>query len=366
MKELYYLLRLLAVNGIGNKRILNLVNTFGSLESIFKASNREIADLLGIDYEIAAQIKKDKFKKFADKQISEVKEKNINVLTYWSSDYPEILKRIFSPPVILFYKGDIQKKDINSISVVGMRMPSRYGKQVTEYFCTELVSRGITIVSGMARGIDSIAHRCSLKNNGRTLAVLGSGLDVCYPPENRELFRDIIKSGAVISEFPLHTPPNKENFPRRNRLISGFSKGTLVVEGGSKSGSLITAYYALEQGKEVFAVPGNINSKRSQGTHMLIKEGAKLVEKVDDILEEISAFKGKEKSTNNYRSESEVIKILTDDEVRVWDVLTDEPVHIDEIAIKAGMSTSEALTLLLSMELKDCIRQITGMKFIRS
>ncbi|MFO7889806.1 MAG: DNA-processing protein DprA [bacterium] len=366
MDELYNLLRLIGVNGIGNKRILKLVKSLGSLDSVFKASVQEIIDFTGVKYEIASQIRKDTYKRFADKQISEVKKNNFSVLTYWSPDYPDTLKRLFNPPVILFYKGDIQKKDFNSIAVVGMRMPSQYGKRATEYFCKELISYGITIVSGMARGIDSVAHRCSLQNKGRTLAILGSGLDVCYPPENKELFRNIVKSGAVISEFPLHTPPNKENFPRRNRLISAFSKGTLVVEGGIKSGALITAYYALDQGKEVFAVPGKINSKKSKGPHKLIKEGAKLVERVDDILEEISSFESINRSVSSYKDENEILKALSSEEVKLWDVLTSDPIHIDTIAIKAGISTSEALSLLLSMELKDCVKQITGMKFIRN
>jgi len=364
MEKLYNLLRLIGVNGIGNKRILKLYNFFGSLDVIFKASTQEIMNLIGIDYDTAVQIKDDTYKRFADKQISEIKKKNFKVLTYWSSDYPLPLKRIFNPPVVLFYKGTIEEKDFNSISVVGMRMPSQYGKQATEYFCTELVSRDITIISGMARGIDTIAHRCSLKNKGRTLAVLGSGLNVCYPPENRKLFNDITKSGAVISEFPLYTPPNKENFPRRNRIISALSKGTLVVEGGVKSGALITAYFALDQGKEVFAVPGNINNTKSRGTHKLIKEGAKLVEVVNDILEEIPVFQDKNKPI--YEQDEEIVKNLTSEEVRLWEVLTAEPIHIDKIALKAGISTSEALTLLLSMELKDCVRQLTGMKFIRN
>ncbi len=366
MENVHYLLRLISVNGIGNKRILNLVDTFGSFEAIFNTSIRKIADVIGLDYEMAAQIKDDACKRFADNQIAEAKKKDFRIVTYWSLDYPECLKRIFNPPVILFYKGEILKKDLNSIAVVGMRRPSQYGKKATEYFCEELISHGITIVSGMARGIDSIAHRCCLHNKGRTLAVLGSGLDVCYPPENRELFRDIITSGAVISEFPLHTPPNKENFPRRNRLISGLSKGTLVIEGGIKSGALITAYYALDQGKEVFAVPGNINSKKSKGPHKLIKEGAKLTENIEDIIEEISTFENIHKQAESFKNKDDILKILSSEEVKLWNVLTNQPAHIDTIAIKAGISTSQALSLLLSMELKDCVKQITGMKFIRN
>jgi len=366
MENLHYLLRLIGVNGIGNKRILTLFENFGSFESVFNAPVRDISNIIGLDYEIVAQIKEDTFKRFADNQIAEAKKKNFKIMTYWSPDYPECLKRIFNPPVILFYKGHMLKEDFNSIAVVGMRMPSQYGKKATEYFCKELISRDITITSGMARGIDSTAHRCCLKNKGRTLAILGSGLNVCYPPENKELFRDIIQSGAVISEFPLHTPPNKENFPRRNRLISGLSKGTLVIEGGIKSGALITAYYALDQGKEVFAVPGNINSKGSKGTHKLIKEGAKLVENIEDILVEISCFESIYRSASSTKNEDEILKSLSSEEVKLWDVLTSEPIHIDKIAIKAGISTSEALSLLLSMELKDCVKQITGMKFIKN
>jgi len=203
-----------------------------------------------------------------------------------NSEYPVLLKEIFNPPKGLFIKGSIIPKDAGAIAIVGTRTPTAYGIKQCEKISHELAKRGITIISGMARGIDSVAHRSAIKAGGRTIAVLGSGLNRIYPPENKKLYEDISKNGAVISEFASDTPPMPYNFPRRNRIISGMAIGVVVVEAAVRSGSLITANFALEQGRDVFAMPGNINSSRSNGTNALIKDGAKLVEDVSDILDE--------------------------------------------------------------------------------
>jgi DNA processing protein len=215
-----------------------------------------------------------------------INKNNITVITDRDESYPENLFNIYDRPPLLYIKGNLQKEDIN-IAIVGSRLASTYGKFITERISRELAMKGITIVSGMARGIDSAAHRGAIAAQGRTVAVLGCGLDIIYPPENKNLFSDIVQNGAVISEYPPQTQPLSAHFPARNRIISGISYGVVVVEAGEKSGSLITARLALEQGREVFAVPGSIDSVGSRGTNKLIKQGAKLIENIDDILEDI-------------------------------------------------------------------------------
>lgn len=363
MDEIYFLLRLLSVPGIGNQRVKQLVKKFEDPGSIFKVSAKEISRRGDLKYNIARRIKKDEYDKTAEKQTNEIRSRDVKVISYLSAQYPESLKRIYNSPVLLYVKGSILKEDENSISIVGMRTPSQYGQKAAEYFSRELSRRGITIISGMARGIDSFAHKGAIRHKGRTIAVLGSGLNVIYPPENRRLYQSIIESGAVVSEFPFNTPPNPENFPKRNRIISGLSKGTLVIEAGEKSGSLITAYLALEQGREVFAVPGLINGIKSRGTHKLIKEGAKLVENIEDILEEIPALSGRVTDDNSMKK---IIQDLSENELKLWNILSDIPLHIDNIASTSGMSTSAALSLLLSMELNNSVKQLSGMKFKRN
>lgn len=217
-----------------------------------------------------------------------------------SKEYPKNLKNIYNPPGELFVSGDILSSDSNAIAIVGTRRATHYGLEQCEKLSYELASRGITIVSGMARGIDSAAHRGAIRAGGRTIAILGSGHNNIYPPENRKLYEQITKNGAVISEFPSDTPPLRTNFPKRNRIISGMSKGVVVVEAPRKSGALITADFALEQGRDVFAMPGNVSSVKNSGTHWLIKEGAKLIENAWDILEELGyAIDSKEVITKN-------------------------------------------------------------------
>jgi DNA processing protein len=228
-----------------------------------------------------------------------------------------------------------------------------------------LVKRGITIVSGLARGIDSIGHLSALKGKGRTLAVLGSGLDVLYPPENRGLSEQISSSGAVISEFPFGTKPEAPNFPRRNRLISGLSLGVVIVEAGPKSGALLTAHCALEQNREVFAIPGNLGAKNSEGTNRLIKEGAKLVTSVEDILEELRFDTGKEKPATRMEEEKALLD-LSEMEKSIFNLISDEPYHIDKIAACASIDVPQTLSALLSLELKGLVKQLSGKMFVRN
>jgi DNA processing protein len=359
----FQLLRLISVPGLGIHRIRNLVNVFGTPEEVFNASIPRLCEIDGIDTGIAQNIKQNSDFLFSEKQISGCDRAGFQLLSYWDSGYPDILKKIYDPPLILYVKGSLNRGQDIRIAIVGTRNPSAYGKGVAKIFAQELTLRNIPIVSGMARGIDSIAHQGCLKAGGRTIAVLGSGLNVIYPPENKKLFDQISENGAVVSEFPLDMGPQSQNFPKRNRIISGLCLGTLVVEAGERSGALITAYQALEQGREVFAIPGMVNNQNSKGTHKLIKEGAKLVETVDDITVEFPHLNDQQSRSKEF---AQLHVVLTDAEKKIWEILSTQPKHIDAIASEGDMSTSESLSLLLSMELKDCVKQLSGMMFIRN
>lgn len=284
--------------------------------------------------------------------MSQIKEISIS-----DKGYPKNLRNIHGPPPVLYVKGGILPKDDIAVGVVGSRKASIYGLETCEKLAFELASMGVTIVSGMARGIDSAAHRGALKAGGRTLAVFGCGIDYIYPPENKSLAEKIEKSGALISEFGLGVEPMPYNFPRRNRIISGLSLGVIVVEAARNSGALITAAFALEQGREVFAVPGKINSATSAGVHQLIKDGAKLVGSVDDIIEELHLkIEVMDVSQNEEKSD---IK-LEEEESRIYSILSDEPKHIDDIIKESGLSSSKVSNVLLALQLRKLIKELPG------
>ena len=284
-----------------------------------------------------------------------------------NKEYPATLKNIYFPPEELFVNGSISPSDNNAVAVVGTRRATYYGLESAEKIAYELALRGITVISGMARGIDSAAHRGALKAGGRTIAVMGSGHNYIYPRENRKLYDDIVKSGAVISEFPPGMPPLKANFPRRNRIISGMSKGVVVVEAPEKSGAMITVDFALEQGKEVFAVPGNVNSAKSSGTNSLIKEGAKLAVDVRDILEELKGFLDAgeiDRAVSGGKTAALRPKLESDEKI-IFGVLNEEPKNIDEITEITNLPASRVSKALLKMELKKVVRAVPGENFIR-
>ena len=353
------LLYLTAIPKLGANRIKKLISAFKSPENVLNARADEISMIPGFDKKIADSIVRNRDDKFVEKQLKILEAMNAGIVSLWDNEYPENLKNIFDPPILLFVRGEFKDKDKFSISVVGSRSPSVYGKLAAEKLSAELVRDGITIVSGFARGIDSVAHRSALDSGGRTIAVLGCGVNIIYPPEQRGLFFRIIDNGAVISEYPFDTPPDPYNFPRRNRIISGLSLGTLVVEAGEKSGALITANQALEQNREVFAMPGHINFPTSRGTNDLIKSGAKLVQSGNDIIEEIAPHIKKKDI------EEKVIPELTQDEQIVFSILSESPVHIDKVAELSGKKTSEVSVVLLNLELKGIVKQLPGTKFIR-
>lgn len=356
------LLRLSAVPGIGPNKMRALVGHFRSVRKVFKASANELSKVAGIDRKIADNIRTFDGKQFSSEQVKRLAGTGSRLVTFWDEDYPWRLKEIYDPPVFLFVRGDFGPEDKYSIGIVGTRVPSNYGKRIAEKLTVELSRKGLTIVSGLAYGVDTIAHRHALQNGTRTIAVLGSGVDNIYPSENRLLAKEIESQGAVISEFPLGTGPDRTNFPRRNRIVCGLSLGIVVIEAGTKSGALITASMALDQNREVFAVPGNIDSTKSFGTNELIKQGAKVVTSVEDILDELQPQLAPMLTKDTPPREP---TSLTDAEKKLFGILTNEPTHVDEIASSTGQSTQQVLSTLLSLELKDLVKQHAGKLFVK-
>lgn len=371
-EQFTYLYFLGKINRLGNVRILNLLNSADSYEKLAGLSLRELKRIERIDEKIANEIIKaqnhyEKFKNEAENLIEICATKNINILTIFDEEYPENLRNIFDPPVVLYYKGKLSKEDKYSISIVGTRIASDYGKSVCSKIVDSLSKNAIPVISGFAKGIDSIAHKKCIETGNLTYAVFGSGVDVVYPSENRKLYDEVIEKGAVISEFEPGTGPDKMNFPKRNRLISGISLGTVVIETGLKGGSLITAEFALDQNRELFAVPGNVNSKQSQGTNDLIKKGAaKLINNVDDILVELQSKLKHKLSQKQEKKEAHIENMdLSKNERTILSMLNSEPVNIDVINDKTGINISDCLVHLLMLEFKGLIRQHPGKFFTK-
>lgn len=348
------------IKGLTPSNKKRLLNHFHSPERILAAS---LKDLSEVGEAVAKRIVEQREKLKVEQEFSLAKDRDIKIITIEDEVYPVNLTSIFDPPIVIYLKGEIKREDSIAISIVGSRRATFYGSSTAQKFSSSLASVGLTIVSGLARGIDTQVHRGALKSNGRTIAVLGSGLDVIYPPENRWLFEEISKNGAVISEFPFGTKPEKFNFPQRNRIISGLSLGVVIIEAAFKSGALITASLALEQGREVFAVPGKVDSRYSNGTNHLIKEGAKLTTSIDDILEEFEFLKDK----IGPKDSKEEKKIdLSLEEKKVYDLMSkEEPMHIDAITYKSDLSSHQVSSILMRLELRNLICQLRGKMFIQ-
>lgn len=357
-----------SIKGIGFVSFAALVDRFGSPSAVFGASVFDLQQTDGISSRIATAIVSFKDWDNVKAELQLIRRNGVNIITYKDELYPQQLLNVYDRPPFIYVRGNLSKEDIN-IAIVGSRAASTYGKYTTERISRELALKGVTVVSGMARGIDSSAHRGAIAAHGRTVAILGSGLDVIYPPENKKLFAEIIENGAVISEFPLGTPPRSTNFPARNRIISGMSYGVVIVEAGEKSGSLITARLALEQGREVFAVPGSIDSAGSRGTNKLIKQGAKLIENTDDILEEILPQIEQKKpaitsSPSDFpESANPPVEKLNETEQKIFDFVSTKRIHIDDLISLTGFSSADILSTLTTMELKGIIRQHPGKFF---
>jgi DNA processing protein len=322
---------------------------------------RELCSLPNIDEKRAGAILAAADSPLPAEWSSLLQELGVTVLTYWDARYPKRLRNTYGYPPLLYVRGHLTEADEPAVAVVGSRRASSYGRRMAHKMAFDLAQRGLTVVSGLARGIDCTAHRGALAGRGRTVAVLGSGIDVVYPPENRNLAEQIAQNGAVVSEFPPGTRPEAGHFPRRNRIISGLSLGVLVVEARVQSGALLTARLALDQGGEVFAIPGSVDHPGSQGPHRLIQEGAKLVQEVEDILEELH-LPGR---MLDVPSTARPVQDLSPEEEKLFTLLTDQPIPVDHLITQTGLLPSETLALLFSLEMKGLVQQLSGKRFAR-
>lgn len=354
------ILLLLTIPNFGSGRIRRLFSVFESSEQILKAPTRRLMQVDGIDRKLIEQIKKGGNQQEVDDQLVLIEKHQIEVLTIWDQKYPALLKKTADPPLVLFYKGELPDSLPPCLAVVGTRTPTQYGKTVTEKLVGDLIHTGIAIVSGLARGIDTVAHQAALSHGGKTIAVLGCGLDHIYPPENRKIYQEIQEKGVLLSEYFVGTGPDAVNFPRRNRIISGITLGVLIVEAGDKSGALITANYAVDQNREVFAIPGAITNPKSSGPHRLIQDGAKLVHTVQDILDEIAPG-----LAQNQPAEKPIPDHLSALEKTVLENLSSDPKHIDRLVLELKQTPAMILSSLLNLELSGLVRQLSGKMFIR-
>jgi len=355
--ELRYWIGFNLVKGIGPARVRRLLDYFGDLGTAWSAEPDELRacglDRRSLDNLIAVRARDD-----LDLTLQRIEQIGLQVLTWDSPDYPRNLLSIAQPPPVLYVKGALTPADEWAVAMVGTRHASAYGREVARDLAARLAASGVTVVSGLARGIDGVAHQSALDAGGRTIAVLGSGLDEIYPPEHARLAEAIAKSGALVSDYPLGTKPEGVNFPPRNRIISGLCKGAVIVEAGEGSGALITADFAAEQGRDVFAVPGSILQRSCRGTNKLIQQGAKPVLEAADILEELNLALVVE------HTEARAALPADETEQRLLASLSAEPVHVDELGAQMGLPISQITGTLAMMELKGLVRQVGGMNYI--
>jgi len=356
MDDPFYWFALSSVPLVGNVTCRRLVEHFGSPGKALAASLDELASVKGVNSSAARSLRSHDGRKAAELAVAVLARSGARLVTLLDKEYPSLLKEISDPPPFLYLKGKLPNS-ATSIAVVGSRRASDYGISVTTRLSRELAEQGVTIVSGLALGVDAAAHRGALQLSGATVGVLGCGIDQIYPPENRQLYREMEEKGAIVSEFAPGTPPDAPNFPRRNRIISGMSRGVLVVEAAERSGSLITARFALEQGREVFAVPGNINFRASRGTNSLIKEGAKLVETVADIMGELPPGGNLPQWARKQNFN------LSPDEEKLTALLAEKPLQIDELTVRSGLTVPAVSAMLLRLELQGAVMQIPGKIF---
>lgn len=338
-----------------NNHCLKLLQFFGTPQAIWNASAEQMSKLEGISLATANEVARKREDIDLDVELQRLQEANIELISMGDPEYPPLLKEINYPPLVLFVRGNRIKSYSRAVAIVGSRKATAYGRRAAEELAARLSAQGITVVSGLARGIDRKAHYGALQGEGGTLGVAGSGLDVVYPPESRSLYEEIAAQGSLISEYPLGTPPYARNFPSRNRIISGLTAGVVIVEAGEKSGALITADFALEQGREVFAVPGSIFNEASRGAHQLIRCGAAPIDGVEDILE---AFGW------SSRPAPPVLPGLTAQEQQILEILGCEPKHLDELVPELKLDISTVSSLLTILEIKGYIRQDLGKRYI--
>jgi DNA processing protein len=354
--------------GIAARLSARLLRRFDSPESVFRAPLREL-EACQLPTAVAQAIfKKTAFKR-AEKELAALRQMGDCKLIHWAEpEFPQTLLQIYDPPVLLYVRGDAQCLNLPAISIVGTRKPTLYGTQMAERLGRELARRGLVIISGMARGIDAIGHQGALAANGRAVGVLGTGINVCYPKENKKLYDKVLERGAILSEFPLGTHPAPENFPIRNRIVAGMPLGALIVEGAQYSGSLITARLAMEFGREVFGVPGNVTQPVSFAPNQLIKQGAKLVTCAEDVIEElptpVRATLVKAEQPESKERNLLVTASLNEKEKLIYEMLSaEEPKPIDDIVEESGLNSSEVLATLFDLEMKGIVRQLPGKQF---
>ncbi|HEY70287.1 MAG TPA: DNA-protecting protein DprA [Anaerolineae bacterium] len=347
------------VYGIGPARLDRLLTVFGDIEDAWNASPSNLGRA-GLSPSLVNELIETRSRLDLDEEMGRLQEAGFQIITWQDPDYPERLREINAPPPVLYCWGELTSRDRWAAALVGTRQVTPYGRTVTEDLAATLAANGVTVVSGMARGIDGIAHRSCLDAGGRTLAVLGSGLDQIYPPEHTHLAERICQSGAVLTDYPLGTKPEGRNFPPRNRIISGLSLAVVIVEAGEGSGALITADFAAEQGRELFAVPGSIYSPMSRGTNRLIQSGARPLNSADDLLEGLNL----ELITRQEQVDLELPEDET--ERRVYKTLSRDPLHVDEIQIQCGLEASEVTAALAMLEIKGRVQQVGGMQYVRA
>ena len=358
MSDQRYWLGFSLIPYIGPRRILRLRQWFGDLAAAWSASGDSLREA-GLDERALKQLLSRRDDINLDAQIEKVRVAGAWLLTLDDERYPALLRQIDDPPPVLYVRGTLAEADELALSIVGTRKATRYGQQVTHDIARKLARSGVTVVSGLAQGVDGAAHQGALQGGGRTIAVLGSGIDVIYPREHAELARRIVASGALISEFPLGTQPTAANFPRRNRVVSGMALGVLVTEAPERSGALITAGLAAEQGREVFAVPGNIYSAASGGTNRLIQDGARLVCDVRDILDELNVAH----TNTQTRTRAEQIAPASDIERAVMQHLSVDPIHIDDLVRLCGLTVADVSGTLTLLELKGLAQMVGHMQY---
>lgn len=354
-QELFF--DLYAVSGMTEARLRRLLEHFRSPEAIFSASADELLKVKRVDRQLARALGSYQRSRELAALLARAEELGVKVLSCLDDGYPQNLRDMPQMPPVLFVRGELKPTDRLAVAVVGTRSPSYYGRQVAEQLGRELARAGVTVVSGMARGIDTAAHRGALAAGGRTIAVAGCGIDQCYPPENRRLCEEIVRQGAVVSEFPLGVGPLALNFPRRNRVVSALSRAVVAVEAGERSGVLNTVAWAFEQGRDVYAVPGRITDAKSVGTNRLLCQGARVLTGAGDILSDLGI-------AVRQRPGEQVE--ATDEEAPVLELIGNDPVHIDELCEALGLSISRLLGLLLRLELKGGVRQLPGKYFVRN
>jgi DNA processing protein len=355
------------IENVGPVRVRQLLEHFGEASAILDATREQLLRVRGIGEETADSIAGWETNIDLSGELRRIAEFGCQIVTQNDEAYPHLLRQIYDPPIVLYVLGELLPRDKNSVAMVGSRMTTHYGIETARKLSYQLAYLGVTVVSGGARGIDSAAHQGALSAKGRTLAVLGTGINLVWPPENHELYQRIRENGAMITQFPFNQPGTKQSFPIRNRLVAGMTLGTVVVEANLTSGALITANFANEYGRQVFAVPGRIDSPRSKGCHDLIKKGAKLCEGAEDILSEFEYLFPPSNRKASLAETGELPALeLSENEQRVYDTLADEQVSIDEVIRKSGLPVSVTTVALLSLEMKRIIRQLPGKVFVRN